>query len=576
MFLKRHAQSIAFALLFAIAGLSVGSRIVDAQVPDVRAQSQSLALATANASIVVPINYGIQMMLWQVVTGATVNAADRIIFESSPDGGATWQGAAVAQATIGTGSSTVALGSIAQGATFQPVALTTYTFYVPIGAQTQTRIRVSTNNPGDSAATVAYVGSVNPWSATMALDSNSFLNVTVHGSLPPQAQPSPLYTVPVHDAAPVQPSPIYTTQVNTPPPVPTDASGGLKIGTSTNVPVACISGCAGGAPGTPAPTASAGAPPTAAPPVVAQITCFVPAGAAPIVTGGNIVSALCDNAGNLLVKPVIISTPFPVTTPPPAPTNAPTALPTATAGYLPAVGAAPVVAYLTCINPASPNITAGNVGLVRCNSSGFLQTSTGAGSNFMGYVEVCGGGATSNCLIPAPQPTASAGAVPASTTLPVTAYGACQYVTGVIAVTAGNSIPCQSDVTGNQKVVVQGPLPTPAPASSAFAQVIATTAPIAISASGRPVLSGFFTNSNVTVTYCNIWNIAAASVILGTSVGLVSNLAVQPGQSMPFFTPTVQGVNFPTAISAGCTGSFGTAGTTMVTSGTTSISIFSP
>lgn len=101
----------------------------------------------------------------------------------------------------------------------------------------------------------------------------------------------------------------------------------------TNQPVVCISGCAGGAVATPIPTASAGAVPTQAPPVVSEGTCAVPAGATPNVTGGNIVAIQCQTNGAQNTYVVNATAAIP--------------LPTASAGASP-VAAPPVVAQNVC------------------------------------------------------------------------------------------------------------------------------------------------------------------------------------------------------------------------------------
>lgn len=392
---------------------------------------------------------------------------------------------------------------------------------------------------------------------------NGALNVNI---------PAPTATIPVSLAA--IPNPTSTVQVNTPAPCNTTncsevvfqatAANLNATVTVANTPgVVCVSGCSGAA-SMAFPIASAGAAPTSAPPVISQQTCYFPLGAAPTLVAGNIGPVQCDVNGRVITNPQPQST-LQVNTPPPIPT---TPLPTATAGLPPAASAIPVLAYGACVRPAgnTPAITAGNSGTMRCTSTSKLETATLICNSSTLDVE--------SCVPLTAQPSASAGAAPQTTTFPVTAYGACSYNTGAIAVTNTNSITEQCDVNGNLKVNVQVQA-TPQPAPSAYATVIATTGPVAFSAASRTVLSGFYTNSNALTVYCNLWNVAAASVVLGTTQALVSNLAVPPGQSVPFFTPPTQGVFFNTALSGLCTGNFGASGTSGVSSGTTSVSIFS-
>ena len=283
---KLRNFATAWALVAAISALTVpfGRAGADVQ-PDIRAQSQALSLSTASANITVNLNFGVQMIQWQIVTGPTVNAADRLIFENSPDLGTTWNGAMVAQSSSGTGTTTTLLGSIAAGATFAPSANTTYTFWVPVAASTATRVRVSTNNPGDSNATVAYNASTVPWSPAVAVDTNGYLQVTAH--------------------APATTQPVAVT-------TPIGAHGGVGIegvASGTNVNVNCAAGCAG-AITTPLPTISAGVAPAASyAPVLALMGCVYPAGGTPAPSVGNTIMSQCDLHGNLgVVMPAPNST----------------------------------------------------------------------------------------------------------------------------------------------------------------------------------------------------------------------------------------------------------------------------
>lgn len=207
---RRIAGLFVLLMAFSLGLFALPPRIVQADVqPDIRATAQALAFATANAAVSVPLNFGMQMAHFQIVTGASVDASVRLIFENSTNGGTTWNGALVVQSSTGTGASVVMNGSIAAGSTFAPSATTTYDFWVPVGTATTTRVRVSTNHAGDSPATVAYDVSAVSYVPSVPLDTSG-RPVLVIASLPPIPQPSPLYTQPVHDAAPVQPSPIYT------------------------------------------------------------------------------------------------------------------------------------------------------------------------------------------------------------------------------------------------------------------------------------------------------------------------------------------------------------------------------
>lgn len=193
-------KRVLLSAFLVVAIATATASLADVQ-PDIRATGVSLALATSNAAITVPLNFGITMMHWQIVTGGTVNAADRLIFENSPDGGTTWDGAPVVQYSTGTGTSTAFQGSIAVGGTLTPVASTTYDVFVPTGNETQTRVRVSTNHAGDSAATVAYSASAVGFVPSQRFDANGnpYVNCAVNCGTP---NPQPTFPYSVTTAPP--------------------------------------------------------------------------------------------------------------------------------------------------------------------------------------------------------------------------------------------------------------------------------------------------------------------------------------------------------------------------------------
>lgn len=226
--------------------------------PDIRATGVPLALATANAAITVPLNFGMTMMHWQIVTGGTVNAVDQLIFENSPDGGTTWDGAPVVQYSTGTGTSTAFQGSIAIGGTLTPVASTTYDVFVPTGNETQTRVRVSTNHAGDSAATVAYSASAVGFVPSQRFDANGnpYVNCAVNCATPiPQptfpysVTTAPPYVAPTCLAAPNAPCVQLTglpnpLPVTTAPPYVAPSVQNIAIVSPLPVPVAIASSVA--------------------------------------------------------------------------------------------------------------------------------------------------------------------------------------------------------------------------------------------------------------------------------------------------------------------------------------------
>lgn len=273
---------LAVLLAVALGMLCVAPTLADTQ-PDIRANGISLALATPSAAVTVPFNFGYQLQHWQIVTGATVNASTRLIFENSGDGGTTWHGAPVVQYSSGTGTSTVSQGGIPAGTTFAPAANQTYDFWVPTPAETQTRVRVSTNFAGNTAATVAYDLSTQPWAPGILQSAASQLTVALPTPLP--VSPSTSFpvtaattipvsaattlpvsiatTVPVSLATPVQVStPAAGFSVNqgtspwavtTPAPAPTGASGAVKTegGGTAGSPAGGVNSVQGVTSGTP-------------------------------------------------------------------------------------------------------------------------------------------------------------------------------------------------------------------------------------------------------------------------------------------------------------------------------------
>lgn len=157
---------------------------------------------------------------------------------------------------------------------------------------------------------------------------------------------------------------------------------------------------------------------------------------------------------------------------------------------------------------------------------------------------------------PPPAPTVSPYAVPAGVLVcPSTAPGV-----------SNSTYVATCDSNGYQNVNVKG---TPAPASATATAL--PTAVVAVKASAGTLVTAQFTNSDTSTVYCSIFNVAAASVTLGTTAPLIT-VAVPAGLTQPVYTPPTLGAAFGTAISAACATTFG--GSSFETAGKVAFSAF--
>lgn len=491
--MKRLAPLFAIFLSLALIVSVVGTRPVNADVPFI--QTLLNVAATGNVG----------------TTALTGQSTCSVVVAG------TWSGTLLVQTSNdfprtnpGTWSTDSDFGSITGNGTYGPHS---------VGASGLSGIRIgATIAAGTAVVTETCSGAIIPGSGgggttpTFSPFPNPANVVVCPSSEPATAPIGGLYTCTISSTGKLNvdiPVPTVTLPVTTPPPAPT----------------------------TPIPSASIGVVPFASgQPVVAAEACMVPAGATPNVTGGNLIAVQCGTNGALNAN-IVNTVPIPQSTPSGLP------LPIASAGAA-QPGAAPfLITFPGCSRVGTISMAQDQFHTLVCTSTASLVTASiicaSAGLNTQ-----------SNCVVPGPAPTASAGAVPQTTAVPVNAQDACTYNTGAISVTNTNAIAMQCDINGNLKVNIASQ-PTPLPVASTFATAVATTGPLVVTAASTIIYSGAWTNSGAVTYYCALYNVAAASVTPGTTQPLIIR-AVPSGQSVPFFTPPSQGLTFGTAVSHFC------------------------